>query len=303
MYHLIIDGTPKYIKKGSINNYKILDTIGKGGFGIVYKAEKDNKIIALKVIKTRLNNKKFKKYILNEVDILEKISKPNCNMYLSCYYDHSYNQDETSVFIEMEYIKGITLEKYISSLRKKGKKNKEDNEEKINRHLLAITKDIINGINYLHDNNILHNDIKHNNIMITPDLVPTLIDYGSSCIIYDDDFCKTEYRTLKYSAPEILHTRKRTKKSDIWSLGIMLYNLSTGQEPYIFPKNSPKYTIMDQSEINEISADIIENSPEFIMNTNNELLNTIVNKMLIKDPESRITGHEIESLLNKYDKF
>ena len=107
MYHENQDETPEdksYRKLSTLNDYIIIEELGKGAQGVVYKAKRlsDDKIIALKVLNVRYGSDKYYQAI-NEVEILEEISEPQCNPYLACYYSHSYDQERKKLLIEMEY--------------------------------------------------------------------------------------------------------------------------------------------------------------------------------------------------------
>ena len=262
----------------SLTDYKFLKKLGEGAFATVWKVKIDSRIVALKIITVSYNSQEYKKAI-TEVKILETISSPRCNPFLACYYDHSYDLKTGQLLIEMEYIDGPTLKKYARPLHM----------EKLYFHLLLILKDIITGLIVVHDKGIIHNDIKPANIVIDKDLIPKLIDFGVSCFTHpceNTECCEGFTGTPQYASPEMIADMIRFPESDIWSLGVTLYNTATGEYPY-------NYKDMNRRQILRTTV----NDEPVKLNTTNTLLNTIVNRSLIKDPRQRITASEISNLL------
>ena len=267
-------------------NYELIKKLGSGAQGTVWKAirKDDHKTVAVKVISVGSNQKEYETAV-NELKKLNEISTPTCHPNLICFngFDAS-NKDK--IIIEMEYIDGETLGDYAQHYQ----------GETLYRRLLAITKDIIKGISYMHDKNILHNDIKPENIMIDKSLTPKLVDFGLACSTRKCKIkkkrkpcCKGYNGTPLYVSPEMLNTRTRYLESDIWSLGVTLYHAATGKVPFDF---GPNPTI--ESAL-QIIAD--KNIKPKKLRTSNQTLNTIVNKALVRNPLKRITLKEIESLL------
>lgn len=280
------------------NLYDFIELLGEGGEGSVFKVRKkrNGDIIAVKLIEM------YKPLPdTNYMAVYHKIkllSRPECSPFLSCVYDY-YVLKRDGVFaemnvlvVEMKYIEGIDLYEYSKNLHEQGM------NETLYKHLLLITKDITEGLYILHTNNILHNDIKPQNIVIDRILTPVLVDYGVACKSIEKcdlgtkkvNCCKENYGTLVYFPPEA-DRNIRYPSSDIWSLGVTLYNVATnGKFPFDF--SSALY----EDEV----ISIINNSNPSLLNTSNHLLNYIVNKSLQKDPEDRITLDEIQRLLEDY---
>jgi len=268
-------------------NYEIIKTLGEGAQGKVYKVirKSDQKIIALKVLRVNYGSEKYNQAI-QEATMLEKISKPQCNPFLACYYNHYYKDGE--LLIESEFIEGVTLAVYSKTLQEK------NDYEKLYRHLLLITKDIITGIALIHKMGIIHNDIKPENIIIDPSLTPKLVDFGLACTT---QFCDYENQKVPcclglngsphYASPEMIKTKERYFPSDIWSLGMTLYYSATGTFPYNFPKDKNVMTVLYTTATQ---------TPK-LLTTNNEVLNEIVNRSLKVLPFERITLNEIAKLI------
>ena len=279
------------MSQGGRQNYELVSKLGKGAGGTVYKAirKSDNKTIALKIIDALPDSTSYKNAI-QEIKVLKEIAGPNCHPNLACYYDHSYDPVKGEIYIEMEFIDGETLFDF-------AKKYRDEHPMKnylLYKYLLLILKDILKGLLYIHDKNVLHNDIKPENIMIDKNLVPKLVDFGLSC---DAHICKMGTLccsgfsgTPDFASPEMYSNEVRYPASDIWSLGVTLYVMALGKYPFDYG-NEP--TIQD------IMLTVRDENPEKL-NTNNQFLNYIVNNSLIKIPEDRITARQMDELLKNY---
>ena len=277
----------------SNNNYEFIKKLGSGSQGTVWKAIRlsDNKTIAVKILK--IYNDKTVEAAADEVKKLKSLATPKCNENIVCYYGYSENPTEFQVFVEMEYIEGEDLSDYSKKFREK------DEYSKLYKHLLLITKDLIKGILYIHDRDIIHSDIKPANIMIDKNLTPKIIDFGVSC--HSNDVCKLGSKKVScckglvgspaYASPEVYKDEIRYPQSDIWSLGMTLYEAATGKYPYIYKTSKPNLRDIFQA---------IQDEEPIKLETSNILLNDIVNKSLVKDPKDRITAIEINNMLKNY---
>jgi len=276
----------------SRNDYEFITRLGKGAQGSVYKAIKKStgETIALKVINTEPGSTLYKNAV-NEIKVLEEIAAPNCQSNLACYLGHGYDPNHNELYIEMEFIEGETLHDYAAKFRN-------DNDyDTLHKHLLLIVKDLIKGLMYVHEKGILHNDIKPENIMISKDLVPKLVDFGLACNTYtcsaggkDSICCGGFSGTPDFASPEMYNHEIRSNESDIWSMGATLYNTATGTYPFNYGTNGTQPTNRD------IMQAIRDNEP-LKLNTPNQLLNDIVNRSLVKDVANRISGPEINEIL------
>lgn len=271
----------------SYPGYNIISLIGKGFFGEVWKAERlsDGEIIALKVVNTDPLNPRMLQLLKTEAKILNKISRPQCQPFLVCFNYYKYLPDQNKFIIDMTLIEGKTLVKYVNTL---------DNETRY-KHLLLIMKDIIKALKYLHNNGIIHNDVKPENIIIDKHLTPILVDFGVACI--DSSTCKLGKNVTSkcckgimgpnmYISPETLKRNVYYIESDIWSLGITFYMVAAGKYPFNKGNN-----------VEELFKNIQNDDPNKL-NTSNEVLNYIVNRALDKNPVTRITITEISKILN-----
>jgi len=270
-----------------VPKYEIISSLGSGAQGAVYKALRttDGKVVALKVLNVPQGTTTYDQ-ALSEVTMLEQISQPQCNPFLACYYSHEYVNDK--LYIESEFIDGVTLNLYCDNIRKNGE------YDKLYKHLLLITKDIMTGLKLVHSKGIIHNDIKPENILIDKQLTPKLVDFGLACktipCSYENmavECCPGYSGTPHYASPEMIKNKVRYFPSDIWSYGMTLYHCATGDYPYDFPQFKTAIGVLY----------IMANNVPKKLQTNNGILNEITNRSLILDVFKRITPDEIERLL------
>ena len=279
--------------EGSIKDYEIIERLGEGAQGTVWKVirRSDKKIIALKILS--VHDEKSVEMAKNELDKLHALATPECHPNIVCYYGYVYDADKNNFLVEMEYIEGEDLDDYAKKLR--------DNKEydKLYNHLLLIVKDLIKGLMYAHEKGILHNDMKPGNIRIDTSLTPKLVDFGIACYAHDScklgsgssPCCKGFGGTPAFASPEMYSSETRYPQSDIWSLGMSLYQSATGELPY---------DIDDPKNLRELFQNIQDEEPKEL-HTTNPLLDRIVNESLVKDPAKRITASEINELLKNYE--
>jgi len=204
-----------------IDNYRILENLGIGGMGIVFKAIhiKLEKLFALKMIAPSLvMNENFIKRFQTEARALAKFEDPN----IVKVYDLRSVDDHW--FIVMEYVDGIHL---LDKIKKEGAMDWQQ--------VLLILKQVLTAIGHAHDAGIVHRDIKPNNIMITKDGTVKITDFG----LAKDQSSLTQTMTvasggtLYYMSPEHVKGFSFTdKRSDIYSIGITFYEMITGCVPF-----------------------------------------------------------------------
>jgi len=254
-----------------LNDFIILNEIGKGAFGSVYRAKRiqDGELYALKQIDISILKEKEKENCINEVRLLASIDHPNIVSYKDAFYDN----DSQSLNIIMEYMDDGDLEMKIHQIRK----NKEIfKENEIWNYLLCM----VNGLKCLHDNKIMHRDIKAANIFINKSGCVKIGDLNISKII-KTDFLQTQIGTPFYSSPEIWKEKPYDFKSDIWSLGCIVFELCSLRAPF------------RGSNMDDIFKKVIKGKVDHIPNIYSEFLNTIIIKMIKVDPSMRLTCDEI----------
>jgi serine/threonine protein kinase len=244
--------------------YEIGNELGKGAFGTVNKCIRkcDNKIFAVKIIDKKNFTENDREHLKTELSILKLVCHPNI-IHMDCFYER-----ENNIYFVMDFIEGGDLLNYIIK-----RTLYSDNELK---HLI---KNISECLAYIHDLGIVHRDIKPENILCDGNRL-VLTDFGLSKFIMPDFKLSEMCGTLDYVAPEVIYNLGYGKESDIWSLGIICYLVYYGRLPFTGDND------------NETFNNIYLKSPTFL-NSKNPLANEIIEKMLDKNPKTRITAQEI----------
>ena len=203
----------------TISHYKILEKLGEGGMGVVYKAEdtKLDRLVALKFISPQsLKSEEEKARFIQEAKAAAAINHANITTI------HEIDEVENETFISMEYIEGESLRDKIES----GPLKIEES--------LKIAIQIAEGLQEAHDKGIVHRDIKSANIMITEKGQVKIMDFGLAKLKGHTKLTKegTTLGTVAYMSPEQAAGEEIDHRSDIWSLGMVLYEMITGQLPF-----------------------------------------------------------------------
>jgi len=259
------------------HKYKIIQKLGQGGFGTVYKVlnKDNNNIYVIKKI-LKLNNKEEKKEIKNETNILASIN----NEYIVKYYE-SFSDDD-SFNIVMEYCEGLDLRRFIDEHKKKNKFLEKE-------LIYQIISDICLGIKEIHNKNLIHRDLKPDNLFIGSDFKIKIGDFGISkqLDIYND-YAKTPVGTLRYTAPEIIKGQKYNNKVDIWSLGCIIYELCTLN------------LCFDSDNMITLISKIIESKHgEINENIYGRNLQILIDLLLEKDSQKRLNIDNIITIIKK----
>ena len=200
--------------------YEIKNQIGEGCFGKVYLAKQviTNRQVALKLIsKKGEENKDIIKKVHKEVRILKSI-----NNHKNVIKLYEVFEDEGYVYLVFEFAEKGDLVQYF--------KNNMLFEEP---NLKKFFKSIMEGIQYIHKNNVIHRDLKLDNILLDKNINPKLCDFGISSEYKPGVAINDTGGTPAYLAPEVIKSEGNiTPKSDIWSLGVMLYLLGFGYVPF-----------------------------------------------------------------------
>lgn len=261
----------------TISHYRILEKLGEGGMGVVYKVEdtKLNRTVALKFLPPELTrDPEARRRFVQEAQSAAALNHPNiCTIYEIDEADGQY-------FITMEYIKGRSLKERIES-------GPLDVDEAVD-----IATRVAEGLQEAHEKGIIHRDIKSDNIMITEKGQAKIMDFGLAKLAGQVGLTKTgrTVGTVAYMSPEQALGLSVDHRSDMWSMGVVLYEMLTGQLPF-----KGKY---DQAVI----YNIVNSEPESLSvvrsDTHTELV-SLVEKTLEKNPEDRIQHvEEIITILN-----
>ncbi len=200
--------------------YEITELIGIGGMADVYKATDiiDNKVVAVKILKKEFaENEEFLRRFRNESKAIALLSHPN----IVKVYDVGFS--EKIQFIVMEYIDGITLKEYI------------ENEKVLTwKDSVHFVIQILRALQHAHDRGIVHRDIKPQNIMLFTDGTIKVMDFGIAKFAREEGRTATDQAigTVHYISPEQARGDVTDEKSDIYSVGVMLYEMLTGQKPF-----------------------------------------------------------------------
>ncbi len=208
-----------------IQNYKIISPLGEGGMANVYLAQHQSlgNNVALKLLKEEyVQHPNIRKRFLAEARNLAQMSHPNIIKVTDLI-----DAGDIVAFV-MEYIEGDTLEHYI-----------EHNGKLPNEEIESFIKQMIEAVEYVHSQGLIHRDIKPSNFMLTKGGAIKLLDFGIAKNTNDDaaDYTKTglmqQMGTPMYMSPEqVKNTSEVTKETDIYSLGVVLWQMVTGKKPY-----------------------------------------------------------------------
>ena len=209
--------------KITINNYTIIERIGVGSYGRIYKVKKDDIIYVLKEIPINksVDNEKLES-VKNEADILSSLN----NKYIVQYYESF--QMRQNIYIVMEYCEKGDLCSYMSERQKTKKTNFYFTEDFIWKLFIQISI----GLFYIHSKKILHRDIKTLNILLTKELNGKIGDLGVAKVLEGTNHAITFIGTPYYVSPEMCQNKPYNEKSDIWALGCILYELITFSHPF-----------------------------------------------------------------------
>jgi serine/threonine protein kinase len=223
------DGHTKIPEK--IGNYKIIGEIGRGGMGAVYEAvrEADNftQKAALKVIKRGMDTDAIVRRFRHEQKILATLEHPNIARFL----DGGMTAAGLP-FYAMEFVEGEFIDDYCRA------KNLSVNER------LRLFRQVCSAVQYAHQNLVIHRDLKSKNILVTGDGAPKLLDFGIAKVLTPETTeeigTATQFgmMTPAYASPEQILGKRIGTTSDVYSLGVILYELLTGQKPYRINSNS-----------------------------------------------------------------
>ena len=209
----------QYIGKMLDNRYEILERIGTGGMAIVYKAKchRLNRLVAIKILKSDLaQNEEFRRRFNAESQAVAQLSHPN----IVSVYDVSRGGDME--YIVMELIDGITLKQY---MEKRGQLNW--------RESLHFITQIMRGLSHAHSRGIIHRDIKPQNIMVLRDGSVKVADFGIACLADSAQTLTQEaLGSVHYISPEQARGDRPDARSDIYSSGVVLYEMLTGRLPF-----------------------------------------------------------------------
>lgn len=206
-----------------ILNYKIISLLGKGGMGCVYLAQNkyiQQQKVAVKVINSNMINDFTRQTFSQEAEKLARLNHPNIVHFLNYHIDEAGN-----MYLIMEYADGCSLEDYIKNV----------SGLIVEERICQFFEPILDAFEYAHKQKIIHKDIKPSNIIITKDGIPKILDFGIAALIDEggkENGNDVVMGTPSYMSPEQVKGEPLDQRSDIYSLGVLLHQMLTGNPPY-----------------------------------------------------------------------
>ncbi|MDQ3041843.1 MAG: serine/threonine protein kinase, partial [Acidobacteriota bacterium] len=236
---------PHFLGK-RVGAYELVRELGRGGMGAVFLARRADaefrKEVAVKLVKRGMDTDFILKRFRHERQILAHLDHPNVARLL----DGGTTDDGLPYFV-MEYVEGLPIHKYCAA------------RELSTNDRLELFQAVCAAVGYAHQHQIIHRDLKPNNILVTKEGVPKLLDFGIAKILNPDLIHESQMPTLtgmrlmtpEYASPEQISGEKLTTSSDIYSLGVLLFEILTGTLPYKFSNRAP----------HEVARAICEDAP------------------------------------------
>lgn len=262
----------------TILHYKVIKKLGEGGMGVVYLAE-DTKLhrkVALKFLPAYItDDHEVRERFYNEARASASFSHP------TIAHIHAIEDSTSGIFIVMEYVEGTELKEWIRQ-----------NEIPLQKKC-EIALQIARGLQVAHQKGIIHRDVKSSNIMITEDETVKIMDFGLARFVGSDRITRTGVTigTTSYMAPEQIIGNEVDERTDIWSFGVVLYELFTGELPF--------HGLYDQA----VSYAILHENPKLVSEISREIpsnLSVIVNRCLEKDPRKRY--QTVKAIIDDFSK-
>jgi eukaryotic-like serine/threonine-protein kinase len=255
-----------------INGFTLTQWIGSGGMGQVYKAKNETtgQVAAIKILNRKEQAGRFK----NEAYIQSSVKHPS----IAAVFD--YQIESGNPCIIMEYVEGITLDKIIKTQGKLP-------EPFVNK----VMKQMASAVAYLHEKKIIHRDLKPANLKVNQHQIAKLLDFGIAKASYTPRLTQEGYivGTAHYMAPEQFKNQDSVQ-SDCWALGVMMYQMLTGQLPFEGRTDTEVRRKIEQGNYTEPNLLSPEIKPR---------MRTIIKQLLRVNPENRMTSKNLLMYLEK----
>ncbi|MCA9965507.1 MAG: serine/threonine protein kinase [Anaerolineales bacterium] len=265
--------------------YRLIKRIGSGGMSIVYQAQDMSlgRLVAIKMLHESLTGDEgFLRRFQREAHAAANLSHPNIVTV------HDIGQDGYKHYIVMEYVDGRTLKQIIRDYKKQGQ------TMPISRALQLVVQ-ICSGIGYAHRSNLVHCDVKPQNILVTRDDRVKVADFGIAQALSEathHDQPSRVWGTPQYFSPEQAQGHPTTPASDVYAIGVVLYEMLTGELPF----QADSHTALALKHIQEhppLASDLNPAVPP--------QLDQIINKVLAKEPAGRYrTAGQLGRILSAY---
>ncbi len=259
----------------TLGPYRLGELIGEGGMGSVYLADRTDETfemsVAIKVVRGGLDSTRVIERFREERRILATLDHPNIARILD-----GGTTDDGLPYLVMEYIRGVSLDHYCA-------------DENVDlRARVRLFRLICGGVDHAHRQLVVHRDLKPANVLVTPEGVPKLLDFGIAKILEvasdSGGLTQSLFRpmTPHYASPEQIRGEPVSTATDVHALGILLYELLTGRHPFSSQATTPR-------ELEEAVLNRDPNTPSTVVSRQGLAgdLDNIVMKALAKDPERR----------------
>ena len=206
---------------GRVNGFTLLKFLGKGTFGAVYQArrEEDGRTYAIKKVDTRRMGSKERAEAVNEIRVLASVAGPHVITFYEAFVEADI------LYIITEYATHGDLFNYLKGARRRG--------QLAESTIWSLFIQMCLGVRTLHDKNILHRDLKAANVFMCSSSYLKLGDFGVSKVLKSSEaLARTQVGTPYYVSPEVWRNKPYNSKCDMWSLGCLLYELCTYRPPF-----------------------------------------------------------------------
>ncbi|KAL3068513.1 hypothetical protein niasHT_030804 [Heterodera trifolii] len=261
------------LAKHSSAAYERIRTVGKGSFGIavLYRRKDDDSFVILKEINLHELTPTERNMSLNEVALLSRLDHPHIIHYFDSF------EEDGALMIEMEYADGGTLAQLLA--------HRDDAQPLPEDEVLDIFEQMTSAVSYLHDNNILHRDLKTANIFLTKERMVKVGDFGVSKKLSTQTNigggAQTMLGTPYYLSPEMCEGRLYNAKSDMWAMGCCLYEMCTLRKPF------------DADNLTILIHKIINCEYEPLKGPYSQYIRLIVRELFRADPEQRPSATDL----------
>jgi serine/threonine-protein kinase len=223
------------LRRERVGGYRVLRELGRGGMGVVYLAERDDgqyrQRVALKLLRNTPDTEELHRRFVAERQILASLNHPNIAQLLD-----GGVTDGHLPFLVMEHVDGVPITGYC------------DRQHLTVEERLRLFRDVCAAVHHAHQNLVIHRDIKPNNILVTSEGRVKLLDFGIAKLVNptlgpaDQPLTRTEWRVMtpEYASPEQVRGDTLTTASDVYALGVLLYELLCGRRPHRITSGSPR---------------------------------------------------------------
>lgn len=248
------------------NLYDFKKVIGRGASGIVSIAFDRMRKVDVAIKKIPLQFQASMEMIFNELYVLRKMKHKNLVRLFDCHLKESDNE----LFLVLEYMEGGPLNDVIT--------HTVFNDQ----HIAYVCREIVCGLSFLHEKNIIHRDIKSDNVLLSPLGAIKLTDFGFCANMLPNEQRQTMVGTPYWMAPEIVRRQKYGKMVDIWSLGIMVIEMIESEPPY-----------MKETPIRALYLIATKGKPDYKRAGTSQNLQDFVDSCLVEEPDERATAIEL----------